>query len=98
MFALCDLSGSPLLVATKQYGLLLTAVESQLASVRVTSFISLRLCGRLWRQDAYKLDQARRNTGDSESSTKELTRGLVRTASIRSKIAFFPLPNSVYAD
>jgi hypothetical protein len=59
------------------------------------SFISWSLCGLLERNPEYTLGQARRNTGDSDSSTKELTCGLVNTASIRSTIASFPRPNSV---
>ena len=62
------------------------------------SLISLRLGSLLERNPAYSLDQARRNTGDSDNSTNELTRGLVKTASIRSKMASLPLPKSVYAD
>jgi len=69
--------------------------RSSLPTCSMYSCISFRLGGLLLRNPAYRLDHARRNTGDSDSSTNELTRGLVRTASIRSKMASFPLPSTV---
>ena len=68
-------------------------VEARLASVQYTaasvSVFEVCRCATL----QINLTKRSRYTGDSESSTKELTRGLVRTASIRSQRASFPRPN-----
>jgi len=80
------------------YDLLLTVAEARLASVRCkASSVGVFAVG--WNAIRHiDLTSRSRYTGDSDSSTNELTRGLVKTASIRSKMASFPLPNSVYAD